>query len=176
MRRIVITLVAFLTLMGTTTASNTLSQSYPPLAIAVRERGERHPMIRKAINALQGAKDDLEDASHDFCGHRAEALEATNSAIRQLRLALESDRASLEPLRESSESGYFESVSYIRDGYPGELRERHPKIRAAINALERARNDLQHAAHDFRGHRDEALEATNRALNQLKVAIACDRR
>jgi hypothetical protein len=118
----------------------------------------------------------LEDAAHDYCGHRAEALEATTNAIRQLRLALESDRASLEPFQVDSDLGFIERTTYTREGYSGEARERHPKIRQAINALERARNDLQRAAHDFRGHRDEALEATNRALNQLTAAIACDRR
>jgi len=162
--------------MGTTMASRTLAQTYPQRSIAERERGERHPMIRKAINALGAAKDDLEDASHDFCGHRAEALEATNKAIIQLKLALESDRASLEPPRVSSQLGFVERTSYRGYDYVGEVRERHPKIRQANNALERARIELQHAAHDFRGHRDEALEATNQALNQLKAALACDRR
>jgi hypothetical protein len=135
-------------------------------------------MIRKAINALQGAKDDLEDAAHDFCGHRVEALEATNNAIRQLRLALESDRASREPLEVESALGFVEKASYTGEGFPErrERQERHPKIRQAINALQHARNDLQHAAHDFHGHRVEALEAVNRALNQLQTAIACDRR
>jgi hypothetical protein len=35
---------------------------------------------------------------------------------------------------------------------------------------------LQVAAHEYCGHRAEALEATNAALNQLQLALACDRR
>ena len=54
-------------------------------------------------------------------------------------------------------------------------RERHPNIRRAANALRAARTDLQHAAHDYCGHRVEALEATNAALNQLGLALKCDR-
>ena len=57
-----------------------------------KEGRERHPKIRQAIRALQGAKDDLEDASHDFGGHRVEALEAVNNALKQLQAALEADK------------------------------------------------------------------------------------
>lgn len=56
-----------------------------------------------------------------------------------------------------------------------EPRERHPAIRAAINALEKAKFDLQHADHDFGGHRAEALESVDRAINQLRVALQFDR-
>ena len=176
MRKLLIALLAFLTLVGAAETSTTNAQTYPLHAIAPGERFERHPMILKAIKALESAKEDLEDAAHDYCGHRAEALEATNQALRQLRLALESDRASIETPSLDSEISFIVNASYTREAILGGVPERHPKIRQAINALERARNDLQHAAHDFRGHRDEALEATNRALNQLKAALACDRR
>ncbi len=53
--------------------------------------------------------------------------------------------------------------------------ERHPEIRAAIQALERAKRHLQEAAHDFGGHRAEALEAVNHALEQLKLALQYDK-
>ena len=55
-------------------------------------RRERHPEIRKAIAALERAKYDLQHASHDFGGHRADALAATDKAIEQLRLALQFDK------------------------------------------------------------------------------------
>ena len=56
---------------------------FPSKAFA--ERGERHPEIHEAIHALENAK-------HDFGGHRQEALEACERAIRQLRLALGADK------------------------------------------------------------------------------------
>jgi uncharacterized protein (UPF0305 family) len=133
---------------------------------------DRHPAIRQAISALERARREMQEAAHDFCGHKAEALEATDNALRQLRLALESDRADLR-LYEAAPSGFsFENATYTAFAE----RERHPEIREAIRALERAKNDLQHAAHDFHGHREEALESVNRALNQLQAALACDRR
>ena len=53
--------------------------------------------------------------------------------------------------------------------------EPHPEIRAAISALERAKAHLQHAAHDFGGHRVEAIGAIDRALEQLRLALKFDR-
>ncbi|HEY1953819.1 MAG TPA: hypothetical protein VGG76_13525 [Gemmatimonadaceae bacterium] len=53
---------------------------------------ERHPEIRRAITALERAKTDLKRANHDFGGHRAEALEACDRAIAQLKLALQYDK------------------------------------------------------------------------------------
>lgn len=49
--------------------------------------------------------------------------------------------------------------------------EQHPKIRAAIRALDAAKDDLQHAAHDFGGHRADALRACDEAIRQLRLAL-----
>jgi hypothetical protein len=55
-------------------------------------------------------------------------------------------------------------------------RERHPEIRKAIAALERAKYDLNHANHDFGGHRANALAATDKAIEQLRLALQYDKR
>jgi hypothetical protein len=73
------------------TASVLLISSAFPAAAAPESR-ERHPEIHEAIHALEKAKAHLEASKHDFHGHRKEALEACENAIRQLHLALESDR------------------------------------------------------------------------------------
>jgi hypothetical protein len=52
--------------------------------------------------------------------------------------------------------------------------ERHPRIRAAIRALQNARVDLEHADHDFGGHRVEAIRAIDVALDQLRRALRYD--
>lgn len=54
-------------------------------------------------------------------------------------------------------------------------RERHPEIRKAITSLERAKYALQHASHDFGGHRADALAATDKAIEQLKLALQYDK-
>jgi hypothetical protein len=47
-----------------------------------------HPRLVKAVAALRDARDYLQQAPHDFGGHRAEAIRATDDAIRQLNMAL----------------------------------------------------------------------------------------
>ena len=53
--------------------------------------------------------------------------------------------------------------------------ERHPEIREALGALRKAKEHMEHAAHDFGGHRVEAIEATNRAIEQLELCLKFDK-
>jgi len=53
--------------------------------------------------------------------------------------------------------------------------EPHPQINAAIRSLVRAREHLQHAAHDFGGHCVDAIAAIDAALAQLKLALQYDK-
>ncbi len=55
-------------------------------------QGERHPEIRAAIHALENAKRHLEEAAHDFGGHKADAIRATDEAIHQLQICLDYER------------------------------------------------------------------------------------
>jgi uncharacterized membrane protein len=57
-----------------------------------REGKERHPHIRAAIRELREARKELETAAHDFGGHRKEAIEAIDNALKQLQQALEYDK------------------------------------------------------------------------------------
>ena len=52
----------------------------------------RCPNIHRAVGALDAAMHDMEVAGHDFCGHKAEAMEATRHALEQLRKAEECDK------------------------------------------------------------------------------------
>ncbi len=47
-----------------------------------------HPRIAAAITALKDARAYIVAAPHDFGGHKAEALRATDDAIKQLNFAL----------------------------------------------------------------------------------------
>jgi len=49
--------------------------------------------------------------------------------------------------------------------------EPHPEIREAIGALRRAKEHMEHAAHDFGGHRVEAIRATDEAIRQLEICM-----
>ena len=48
-----------------------------------------HPQIAAAIASLQDAKDHLNQASHDFGGHRGEAIKAIDEAIGQLQICMQ---------------------------------------------------------------------------------------
>jgi len=50
----------------------------------------------------------------------------------------------------------------------------HPEIRDAIASLRNAKGHLEHAKHDFGGHRSEAIKATNEAIHQLEICLKYD--
>ena len=53
--------------------------------------------------------------------------------------------------------------------------EQHPEIHEALAALHRAKDHIEHAAHDFGGHRVEALKATDEAIHQLDICLKYDK-
>ena len=72
-----------------------LAQSNSSQAPAPAQSGakkERHPAIRAAIRALQSAKVEMQNAAHDFGGHRVAALAECDKAIAQLQAALQYDK------------------------------------------------------------------------------------
>lgn len=58
---------------------------------------------------------------------------------------------------------------------PAAAPEPHPEIREAIESLRRARAHLDHAAHDFGGHRVEAIKAIDESLHQLQDCLKYDK-
>jgi hypothetical protein len=44
---------------------------------------DRHPHIHEALEAMRGAKHQLESAEHDFDGHRVEAIKHLDMAIHE---------------------------------------------------------------------------------------------
>jgi hypothetical protein len=53
--------------------------------------------------------------------------------------------------------------------------ERHPQIREALGALRCAKERMEHADHDFGGHRVDALRATGEAIRQLEICLKYDK-
>ena len=54
-------------------------------------------------------------------------------------------------------------------------RENHRKIHRAMMILNRAKRVLQHAAHDFKGHRVAAIHDIEQAQGELRQAWQADR-
>ena len=93
MKRKITLIATLLTLTGAAIYTNTtaLAQSTPPPATQTPTH-ERHPAIRNAIHALEKAMVDLQNADHDFGGHRESALKECDAAIAELKLALQYDK------------------------------------------------------------------------------------
>jgi hypothetical protein len=60
----------------------------PPLDAALVDVKVPHPHIRAAIVELHAAKKELEEADHDFKGHRGAAIEAIGAAVTSLEKVL----------------------------------------------------------------------------------------
>jgi hypothetical protein len=75
-----------------TLAPATVTAAPTPKPVAAPVPPEPHPHIRGALRELREARRELETASHDFGGHRKEAIEAVDNAIRQLQQALQYDK------------------------------------------------------------------------------------
>ena len=54
--------------------------------------------------------------------------------------------------------------------------ERHPAIHSAQRDLMHAKATLEHADHDFAGHRVKAIEHIDGALEELRFALEADRK
>jgi hypothetical protein len=67
------------------------------------------------------------------------------------------------------------AASALPAGTTASPAEPHPEIREALGSLRRAKEHMEHAAHDFGGHRVEAIEATNRAIQQLEICLKYDK-
>jgi len=60
----------------------------PALAEGMHAEKEQHPRIARAIHELEDAVKYMEEAPHDFGGHKAAAIEKSKAALEELRAAL----------------------------------------------------------------------------------------
>ena len=54
--------------------------------------------------------------------------------------------------------------------------ESHPNIHQAQKLLTQAKTALEHAAHDYAGHRVKAIEHIGEAQEELRLALESDRK
>ncbi len=75
-----------------------------------------------------------------------------------------------------TQPGQSQVAAPPRAGKMGKMgKEKHPEIRKALKNLEQAKNNMNHAADDFGGHKAKAKELTEQAIAELKLALAADR-
>ena len=66
--------------------------SFTPSVTKASPEENHCPRIHEAVRALEAARQELQEAKHDFCGNRKNALRDTDAALRQLRAAEACDR------------------------------------------------------------------------------------
>jgi len=119
---------------------------------------EAHPHMHDALAHLRASKRELEHAEEIFRGHRDEAIEHVDRAIHQVEDGLREQGDTVASSAEAPLAHDFEDA-------------RFPRLRRALAHLREARNDLEAAEPIFGGHRDRAIEATDRAINQVEQGI-----
>ena len=123
------------------------------------EEKEHHPHMRRAAHHLNQAKAELEAAKHDYSGHRAAALADAQKAMDEIIAGLESDGWKgphhLAPADEPA----------VDEG------KNHHEMRRALHHLRQAKWQLENAAHDYHGHRVEAVKLVNHAIKEVKEGL-----
>jgi hypothetical protein len=74
--------IALATLAFTAAAAPKAAVLATPAAVAAPTPAP-HPHIHAALEAMHNAHHELEDASHDFAGHRVEAIKHLDAAIHE---------------------------------------------------------------------------------------------
>ena len=85
-------LVLALTFPAAVPAAPPAPHAQPGAAAAAAAAAEKHHHIHDAIDALRSARADLMAASHDFGGHREEAVRSIDASIHQLEICLQYDK------------------------------------------------------------------------------------
>ena len=79
------------------------------------------------------------------------------------------------PAATSAEPGPARVTATAATSAPPQRRERHPEIRDAIQLLNQVQDHLNHAQHDFGGHRVKAMKHISEALEELHAAQQFDK-
>jgi len=126
-----------------------------------------HPMIREAQQALQQARNELSQAAPQFAGHREKALEHVNLAMQELNQALQfvAQQGTSNPYNTANDQGYVQPVASSANN------TNYPRMTEAQRALEQARNALQQASNQFGGHKQNAMQQINEALQEINLGI-----
>jgi hypothetical protein len=117
--------------------------------------------LTEALTTLGKVKHILENADHDYGGHRAAAVRDVGAAQHQLRLALgikapkknkDKDKDAKNPMPE-----------------PQDVSDK--QLAAAIPIFKQAVTVLKSADHDYMGHRADAVRDLEAAITQLGKAL-----
>jgi hypothetical protein len=138
--------------------------------------------LAQAVAVLQQTHTTLKNADHDYGGHRAAATKAVRAAEHQLTLAIRHDLrragvATATPVAPGASTVKNQGVAAATTlGAKQAIREPQAvsdaQLAAAIPVLQATKATLEHADHDYGGHRLHAIRDLNQAIGQLELALA----
>jgi hypothetical protein len=114
------------------------------------------PYMEAARADLQKAKAELLVAEHNKGGHRAKAVGLVNQAIAEVNRGID----------------YARRHNHAEAGNSFAVAPDQPHMQAALDNLKNARNNLGQATADKGGHRANALQLIDRAIDQVNLGIA----
>jgi len=120
------------------------------------------PNMQAARGNLQNAKSELQRATPDKGGHRANAIGLVNSAIAEVNAGIAFDR------RHNHASSLTPETLFA-------VAPDQPHMQAALNALENAKDNLNRATTDKGGHRNKAIDYVKDAISEVKKGIDAGR-
>jgi hypothetical protein len=114
----------------------------------------KYPHMHHALGALAEARKDLDDAEDIFHGHKQDAIDHVEGAMKEIRTGLkEKNDETIEQLPAPSRLGEY------------------PHMHHALERLKFARKELDNADAIFGGHRDDAIEHTDKAIKQIEEGL-----
>ena len=120
----------------------------------VRATPPDQPNMESARANLQNAKANLISAEHNKGGHRQKALNLVNQALAEVNKGINFARRA--------------NVSF-------EVLLDQPHMDAALSFLKTAKSDLERSTADKGGHRANALNLVNQAIDEVKRGIEAGR-
>lgn len=134
--------------------------SVAAFCVSAQEPVHPHHHLHHALWELRDARKEMQEAKHDFGGHREKALVAINDAIKQLDLVLlyKGDNIKGVPTRGDLKEEYKKY-------------KHHPHLHHALHELRHAHKQLEEAKHDFNGHRKAALRDIHIAIGQIEILL-----
>ena len=130
-------------------------------------------LMREAGQRLERAQRQMKNAQPIYDGHRADAIQLAEIAQMEIKIGLAVDR-----LHEQGKGSNPANLApKVPDGKrdPSKNNEQVKRSNAQMIAggklLEEALGLLQRAQADYSGHRRAAIEATQKAINQVKEAL-----
>jgi hypothetical protein len=116
--------------------------------------------LTQALQTLHNTRVILENADHDYGGHRAAAVKAIGAAHHQLRLALGIKAAPKTAKTPKTTTPNSEPQA-----------QSDMQLAQAIPVLKQTITTMNSATHDYKGHRADAVRDLNEAIVQLDAAL-----